>query len=132
MSDANLAMWQLMAAHWKHTWLGGVLPVGDEVGLEPTHAMSVIRRDPQCTICREKVRLTDFGSQTLETKSLLPGFWDSVSPVFFSRSGSQLHGMVQPLLLVSEYLLHLPLITDPVREDCSVLFQQLLDQTTPG
>lgn len=52
-------MWQLMAAHWKHTWVSGILPVGDEVGLAPTHAMSVIMRDPECTIHREKGRLTE-------------------------------------------------------------------------
>lgn len=57
-------MWQLMAAHWKHTWVSGMLPVGDEVGLAPTYAMSVIMRDPECTIHSEKGRLTDFRSQT--------------------------------------------------------------------
>lgn len=119
-------MWQLMAAHWKHTWVGGGLPVGDEVGLEPTRAMSVLRRDLECTICREKGRLTEIPDP--EPQNL------GIALVLFSSQG-QGHGFMRwcsHLLLVSEYLLHLPLITDPVREDRSVLFQHLLDQTTPG
>lgn len=44
VSNANLATWQLMAAHWKHTWVSGVLPVANEVGLGPAHAMPVTIR----------------------------------------------------------------------------------------
>lgn len=110
-------MWQLRAAHGKHTWASGGLPVADEVGLQPTHAMSVIMRDPECTIRREIGRLTEVSPKT--------GKWSlnflvfGILVILFSSQG-QGHGfigIVQPLLLVSEYLLNLPLITDPVWED---------------
>lgn len=111
-------MWQLRAAHWKHTWASGGLPVADEVGLQPTHAMLVIMRDPECTIRREIGRLTEV-SDAKTGKWSLNFLVFGILVILFSSQG-QGHGfigIVQPLLLVSEYLLNLPLITDPVWED---------------
>lgn len=111
-------MWQLRAAHWKHTWASGGLPVADEVGLQPTHAMSVIMRDHECTIRREIGRLTKVWKPKTGKWSLNFLVFGILVILFSSQGqGHGFIGIVQPLLLVSEYLLNLPLITDPVWED---------------
>lgn len=69
VSNSNLAMWHLMAAPWKHTWISGVLPVANEVGLEPTHAMSMTMQDLECTIRREKSRLTEISDPKVGKQS---------------------------------------------------------------